>query len=141
MADKLLKTLRPTLTGGTPGWVMPAGYFLALQQALFQGAASALVVAATITPNLLVSPWITATFAANTVSAIQIPTGVPAGQIASFSITIINTSGAGLTNITFVAAYKTAALTYPATTKNRTYSFWTDGTNAYQITDAGDVAN
>ena len=141
MADKFLKTIRPTLTGGTPGWVMPAGYFLALQQALFLGAASVLVPAATVTPNLLLSAWFTMTFTANTTVAVQIPTGIPAGQAGWFNLTIINTSGGALTGVTFAAAYKTAAITYPATTKNRTYEFWSDGTNAYQVTDAADVAN
>jgi hypothetical protein len=82
------------------------------------------------------------TFPANTAVAFGIPTGVPAGLTAFFAITIINTSGAPLTNITWAAAYKMAAQTYPATANNRSFIFATDGTNAYELVQtAADVAN
>lgn len=141
MAASFLKALTSVMTGGNSGYQLQTGNFFAQQSALLAGAVQTITPAATITPNILAGSQVQVTFSANTTVAFALPTGTPAGQIATFTITIINTSGAGLTGITFAAAYKTATLTYPATTKNRTYSFYTNGTNAYQITDAADVAN
>jgi hypothetical protein len=141
MADSFLKSLNRILTGGTPLYQLQAGAIFAAP-AIFTSGIQVVAPAAVITPNLLLGPHIRMTFAANTVVSIAIPTGIPAGLSADFDITIINTSGGNLTNITFVAAYKNAALTYPATANNRTFAFWTDGTNAYEkYQTAADVAN
>lgn len=141
MAASWLKALTAVMTGGNSGYKLQAGNFFVQNTATISGAVQTIAPAATVTPNLLSGSQVQVTYSANTVVVFQIPTGLPAGQIATFTITIINTSGGSLTNTTFAAAYKTASLSYPATAKNRTYSFYTDGTNAYQITDAADVAN
>lgn len=141
MADVFLKALNRVLPGGNPGYQLQAPAFFAAN-GLFAIGPQVIAPAATPTPNALLGPWIKMTFTANTVVAFQIPSNVPAGYSWQFAITIINTSGGALTNITFVAAYKAAALTFPADTKNRTYVFNTDGTNAWEVVQtAADAAN
>lgn len=140
MADSFLKSLLRQLTGGVPVYVLPAP--LSLQALVVSGPAQVIAPAANVAPNAALNPWITMTFTANTTCVIGIPTGVPAGQTWMFTITIINTSGGNLTGVSLAAAYKAAALTLPATTKNRSFVFMTDGTNAYEVVQtAADASN
>jgi hypothetical protein len=142
VADSFLKSLQRVLTGGAPGYALPAPLFLQAGGGLFVAAPQVIVPAASVTPNVQLGPWIKMTFAANTVCVIQLPSNVPNGLSWRFTITIINTSGGNLTNLTFAAGYKNAALTFPATANNRSFFFNTDGVAAYEEGQtAADVAN
>lgn len=142
MADSFLRALQRVLTGGNVLYSLPAGVGFGAQGAVLTGPVQTLVPAATVTPNAALGAWCQITFSANTVCAIQIPSNIPAGYSWRFMLTIINTSGGNLTNLTLVAAYKQAALTFPATAHNRTFEFISDGTNAWEIVQtAADAAN
>lgn len=142
MADNFLKALKRSLTGGTPLFQLQAGVLFGTLAGFSWGAPAVVVPAATPALNLTLSNWFKMTYTADTVCAIQLPTGVPAGAAALFAITIINTAGVALTNTTFVAAYKQTALTFPATANNRTWLFLHDGTNAYEVAQtAADAGN
>ena len=142
MADNFLKALQRTLFGGIPGYVLPSPQYFQAGGGLFAAVPQVIVPAANVTPNAALGNWIKMTFAANTVCAIALPSNVPNGLAWRFVITIINTSGGNLTNITFAAGYKNAALTYPATGNNRSFAFNTDGVSAYEeVQTAADAAN
>ena len=142
MADSFLRALRRSLTGGNPLYTLPAGIGFGAQGAVLSGPVQVLGPAATVTPDATKGAYCQVTFTANTVVAVQIPSGIPAGYLWRFAITIINTSGGALTNTTFVAAYKQATITYPADTKQRAYEFISDGTTAWELFQtAADIAN
>lgn len=103
--------------------------------------ATALTDGATITPVLTDGNRFTFTAANNNVRAFQAPANPVSGD--SIKLRIVNTSGGALTNTTFAAAIKQpAAVTYPATGFNRTYTLEYDGTTWSLVTlSSADCAN
>lgn len=142
MADSFLRALQRVLTGGAPGYVLPAPQYLQVGGGVYAAVPQVIAPAAAVTPNATLGNWIKMTFAANTVCVIGLPVNIPLGLAWRFVVTIINTSGGNLTNITFAATYKNAALTFPATGNNRSFAFNTDGVSAYEeVQTAADAAN
>lgn len=102
--------------------------------------ATALVDAATITPDCSTGGVFQLTCTSNAARSIQVPTNAPSG--AEIKIQLLNTSGGALTLTTFAAGIKQpAAVTYPATAFNRIYTLTNVGGTWYLSFIATDVGN
>lgn len=136
MNNGFLKHVR-AVVGTTPMFQMDIAF-----QPLTAGAivATALVDAATITPDCSTGGVFQLTCTSNAARAIQVPTNAPSG--AEIKIQLLNTSGGALTLTTFAAGIKQpAAVTYPATAFNRIYTLTNVGGTWYLSFIATDVGN
>ena len=90
-------------------------------------AATVLVDAASIALDATLGNLFILDCTTDAVREFAVPTGGTAGQ--RIAVRIVNTSGGALTNTTFAALIRSAALTLPATTFQRDYDLEFDGTD------------
>lgn len=106
----------------------------------WQGTTVAITDAASLVVNCALGETHQITCASDAVRAFALPTNLQAG--ATFQTEVINTSGAPLTNTTWVAGYLPVNPTLPATGNRRAQWWRWDGTKAHLVVQtAADVAN
>lgn len=120
-------TFRPTAAGMSLGsFVVP---FDAAWAKVLRTAINVIADSANVTPDLNAGDDQIVSKATAAAWTLANPVNPPAGQSQTWTMTIKNTSGVAIAVPTLGAAFKSPALTMPATGFNRSYTFRYDGTN------------